>query len=110
MPFLMKSEKDGKHGIWTDSGGKIVKNGIDMLVTRFSPPKEPTEPDQLAEYPFEDGLIDLDNFDIGQTTAFDVTMSEVMLEYGLKQIVYTNRTDGQTANMLAAAQAVVGMR
>lgn len=102
LPFLMKSNKKGnetEYGIWTDSGGKVVKNGVDMLVTRYAAPKE-DEVDHLAEYPFEDGLIDLDGFDMANTTAFDVTMSEIMLEYGLKQIHYTNKTDRSQSHVL----------
>lgn len=97
MPFLMKNEKDNINGIWTDSLGKITKNGVGMLQTRYSAPKVEDDVDQLANYPFEDGLIDLDNFDVSDTTKFDVTMSEIMCEYGLKQIRFTN-VDDSTVN------------
>lgn len=100
IPFLLKSEKDGIYGIYTDSGGKIVKNGIDMLVARYSTPKTSEHKDQIDRYPFEDGLIDLENFDIANTTQFDVTMSEIMLEYGIKQVPYTNASQGNVNQKL----------
>lgn len=113
MPFLMPSDPESKnieYGIWTDSGGKIVKNGVDMLVTRYSAPKFPEEVDQIATYPFEDGLADLDGFDMANTTAFDVTMSEIMLEYGLKQINFTNRTDKTDTSRIKAIHEIFPTR
>ncbi|MFW1965232.1 hypothetical protein, partial [Acinetobacter baumannii] len=77
-------------GIYTDAAGIITKNGIDMLVARYSLPKNSEEKDHIEIYPFEDGLIDLENFDIADTTKFDVTMSEIMLEYAIRQVPYTN--------------------
>lgn len=107
LPFLMQSgKKPGEFGIWTDSGGKVVKNGVDMLVTRYSAPKEDGDKDHIAIYPFEDGLLDLDNFDMANTTKFDVTMSEIMLEYGLKEIHYTNQTDETVASKLKVLQQI----
>lgn len=100
LPFLLKSEKDGIAGIYTDMSGKIVKNGVDMLVTRYRLPKTEDEKDQIELYPFEDGLIDLENFDIAFTTQFDVTMSEIMLEYGIRQVPYTNVTSKQVNEAL----------
>lgn len=110
IPFLMPNEKDGICGIWTDSTGKIAKNGIEMLVTRYSAPKVPEDIDHLAIYPFEDGLKDLDMFDMASTTAFDVTMSEIFLEYGLKQIKFTNVDDRQTSQMSDRAHEVMAPR
>jgi hypothetical protein len=91
--FLMTNEKDGGYGIWTDSQGKIVKNGVEMLQSRYRVPKKEDEKDHIEIYPFEDGLIDLENFDMANTTSFDVTMSEIMLEYALKQAKRTNVSD-----------------
>jgi hypothetical protein len=99
--FLMNNEKDGGCGIWTDSTGKIVKNGVEMLQTRYRAPKTIDEKDHIACYPFEDGLIDLENFDMANTTAFDVTMSEIMLEYALKQAKRTNVTDDHVRSYMA---------
>ncbi len=93
LPFLQKDEGGKIHGIWTDPAGKVVKNGVDMLVTRFKVPKTKDVIDQVDEYPFEDGLIDLDNFDLANTTKFDVMMAMIMLEHGLKQVEYTNITE-----------------
>lgn len=100
LPFMRKSKKDGLYGMYSDSTGKVAKNGVNMLVTRYAPPKEEGQVDQLAEYPFEDGLMDMDDFDISNTTAFDVTMCEIMLEYGLEQNVFTNQTDKTTNTMM----------
>lgn len=94
LPFLLKDDS-GVYGI-SPSDMKAKKDGLAMLQTRYSLPKEPGIIDQLATYPFEDGLMDLDNFDIGNTTPFDVTMGEIYAEHGLKQIQYTNLTHERT--------------
>jgi hypothetical protein len=93
LPFLLK-DSNGVHGI-SPSDLKAKKDGLAMLQTRYAAPKEENQIDQLATYPFEDGLVDLDNFDIGNTNPFDFTMGEIYAEHGLKQIVYTNRTENE---------------
>lgn len=93
LPFLMKG-KDDVYGI-SPSDMRAKKDGLAMLQTRYSEPKEEGQIDQLENYPFEDGLSDLDNFDIGNTNPFDVTMAEIYCEHGLKQIVYTNVTQSK---------------
>lgn len=98
--FLMQNEKDNGYGIWTDSTGKVVKNGLEMLQTRYRAPKTADQKDHIALYPFEDGLIDLENFDMANTTSFDVTMSEIMLEYGIKQYKRTNVSNDNVRNYM----------
>lgn len=100
LPFLMKNEKDGLHGMWIDSGGKVVKNAVDMLVTMFSPPKTEEDVDQIAEMPFEDCLTDMDGFDMGNTTQFDTMMAMIELAHCLKQITFTNQTDKSHSTMM----------
>lgn len=108
LPMLMKNEKNPtEYGVWTDSGGKIVKNGLDMMVSRYSAPKDEKEVDQLATYPFEDGLIDMDNVDLANTTAFDVFMCEIMLEFGLKQMKLTNLTDNKIKTLFQYMQEIM---
>ena len=96
--FLLKSETDKKWGMWTTP--KTTENGLQMLVTRFDIPKSPNDIDQLEQYPFEEGLEDKKNFDLSNTEESHITMSEVMLEYGLKQIQETNLTDNSTRTMM----------
>mgnify|MGYP001559163441 CR=1 FL=1 len=93
LAFLLINPKDGLHGMIIDSGGKVVKNALDAMVTRFSPPKTDEDEDMIATMPFEPVLVDLDGFDIGNTTAFNVFMAMVQLEHGLKQVNFTNMTD-----------------
>jgi len=90
LPFLMKGE-DGHYGMTPNQ--KTTRDGVAMLQARYSPPKSPEQKDHIAEYPFEDGLRSLDNFDPANTTQFDPTMAEIYCEYGLKQINYTNAND-----------------
>ncbi|HUM53079.1 MAG TPA: hypothetical protein PK431_14740, partial [Chitinophagales bacterium] len=97
LPFLMKGE-DGFHGITTNQ--KIIRDGVAMLQARYQPPKAEGQKDQIANYPFEDGLRSLDNFDPSNTTQFDPTMGEIMLEFGLKQITFTNQTDKSHSTMM----------
>lgn len=109
LPLLMKNEKNkNEYGIWTDP--KITKNGLDMLITRYAPPKVEGEVDQLATHPFEAALIDLDNIDLANTTPFDVFMEEVMLEHGLKQMIFTNKTDAQVNDVLKKMMEVMAPR
>ena len=110
LPFLMKNEKDGLYGMWIDSGGKVVKNSLDMMVTRFSPPKTDDDIDQIAEMPFEDVLTDMDAFDMSNTTSYDTMMAMVELEQGLKQISYTNVTDNSNSLKFAIAKEIFAPR
>lgn len=100
LPFLRLSMKDGKHGVYTDASGRTIKKGVEMLVSRYSPPKEEGQPDHLMEHPFEDALVDLDDFDMGDTHKSDVTMSEMMCEYDLEQNLFTNATDVNPDEMI----------
>ena len=93
VSFLLRNPKDNLHGMWIDGQGKVVQNATDWMVARFSAPKNDEDIDQIDEMPFEDVLTDLDGFDISNTTSYDVYMSMVELEHGLKQIKFTNTTD-----------------
>jgi hypothetical protein len=90
LPFLMKGE-DGHYGIPPNQ--KVTKDGVAMLQATYSVPKSETDIDQIATYPFEDGLRSLDNFDPANTTPFDPTMAEINCQHGLKMLVFTNATD-----------------
>lgn len=90
LPFLMKDD-DGNYGM-SPSNKKIVKDGIAMLQTRYAPPKAEGQKDQIATYPFEDGLRSLDNFDPANTTPYDPTMGQIYCEHGLKKLIFTNAT------------------
>lgn len=94
LPFLMKDPKNDKvHGIWVDSQGKVVKNAVDMMVTKFMPPKTDEDVDQIAIMPFEACLSDMDNFDITNTTKFDTFMAMIELEHGLAEMDFSNVSD-----------------
>lgn len=95
LPFLMKGE-DGHYGMVTNI--KSTRDGVAMLQARYSPPKDPSQKDQIEIYPFEDGLRSLDNFDPNNTTHFDPTMAEIMCEFGLKQIQFSNVSDTSHLN------------
>lgn len=110
LPFLMMNPKDGLHGMWIDSGGKVVKNAIDWMVARFSPPKTEEDFDQIAEMPFEDCLTDMDGFDIGDTTRFDTMMAMIELEHAFKQMVFTNQTDNSHNNRMKIMNELIPKR
>ena len=110
LPFLMMNPKDGLHGMWIDSGGKVVKNAIDLMVARFSPPKTEEDFDQIAEMPFEDCLTDMDGFDIGDTTKFDTMMAMIELEHAMKQMVFTNQTDNSHNNRMKIMNELIPKR
>ena len=75
-------------GIWTTT--KVIDNGIEMMVNRLASPKEEGQKDHIETAPFEDELIDWENFDRANTGKFDVMMADIMVETGLKFIPYTN--------------------
>ncbi len=108
LPFLLKGE-DGLYGI-APQNQRAIRDGIAMLQSRYSPPKEDDQKDHIAIHPFEDCLRSHRDFDPSNTQAFDPTMGELYLEHGLKQIIYTNKTDSQVSGMLTAAQAIAGLR
>jgi len=98
LPFLMKG-KDGNYGM-SPSDKKVVKDGVAMLQTRYSPPKSEDQKDQIACYPFEDGLRSLDNFDPSNTTPSDPTMAQIYCEHGLKELVFTNVTPSKVNDLV----------
>lgn len=110
LPFLAINPKDKLHGIWIDSQGKVVKNALDWMVTKFSPPKTEEDIDQIAEMPFEDVLVDMDGIDIANTTSFDVFMSMVQLEHTLKGMMFTNVSDNSDMTKLKVMQEIFAPR
>lgn len=110
LPFMLKNPKDDLYGIWIDSQGKIVKNALDWMVTKFSPNKTEEDIDQIAEMPFEDCLTDMDAFDIANTTQFDTMMAMIELEHGLKQILFTNLNDNTATDMLSVMNEIFPKR
>lgn len=101
LPFLLKNPKDEIHGMYISSNGTIVQEGIDMLVSEFAPPQKEDEIDQIMQIPWDEMLLDMDNFDIKNTTAFDVFMTLIGLKHGEKQFHFTNVTQQNMANPLS---------
>lgn len=110
LPFLQKNEKDNLYGMWIDSQGKVVKNALESMVTKFASPKEDIDVDQISIMPFEECLTDMDSFDIANTTKFDVFMAMVELEYSLKQLSFTNVTDNSQNNLQKYIQEIIPSR
>lgn len=98
LPFLSE-DKNGIYGM-SPSDIKAKKDGVVMLQARYRAPKSEEERDQLMDYPFEEGLLSLDNFDIGNTTPFDPTMSEIYCEHELKDVLFTNQTEQSQNNLI----------
>lgn len=107
LPFLMKGE-DGFYGMKPTL--KNTKDGISMLQTRYAPPKQEGQKDQIECYPFEDGLRSLDNFDPSNTTPFDPTMGEIYCEHGLKQVMFTNATQSKVNEAVKWKQELMPKR
>lgn len=101
--FMLK-DKNGIYGMFTTP--KVIENGVQRLATSFSAPKTEEDKDQIECYPFEIGLIDYMNFDMGDTLSSHVTMATIMCSYGADQLVQTNVTDNSVQRMLKAAQSV----
>lgn len=101
--FMLK-DKNGVYGIFTTP--KVIENGVQRLATKFAAPKTEEDKDQIECYPFEIGLIDYMNFDMGDTLSSHVTMATIMADYGADQIVQTNTTDNSVQRMLKAAQSI----
>lgn len=103
LPFLML----GDDGIWgTLANGKNISDGVSMLQARYRNPRDEGEVDQIAKYPFEDGLRSLDNFDPANTTQFDATNAEIECEHGLKKLNFTNRTETPSPQRLKRIQEI----
>lgn len=101
--FLLK-DKNGIYGMFTTQ--KTVENGVQRLATKFSAPKTEEDKDQVACFPFEVGLIDFMNFDMGDTLSSHVTMAAIVCDNGADQIVQTNATDDSVRRMLKAAREI----
>jgi hypothetical protein len=104
MEDFLLTDKKGIFGMHTTD--KTTENGVQRLATKFAAPKTEDDKDQVACYPFEDGLLDFINFDISNSLNSHVTMATIMCEYGADQIVQTNTTDNSVRRMLKAAQSV----
>jgi hypothetical protein len=94
--MLMRNEKDGKRGIWTDANKRVTKGGVDMLMADMKIRDDGSDP--IDDIPFEEMIIDRMEFDPSKTTKSDVTMSDIMLHYGLKQIHFTNQVESSNLN------------
>jgi hypothetical protein len=101
--FLLR-DKNGVYGMFTTQ--KTTENGVQRLATKFAPPKTDEDKDQVECFPFEVGLIDFMNFDMGDTLSSHVTMAAIVCDNGADQIVQTNTTDDSVRRMLKAAQSV----
>lgn len=108
MEAFMLKDKDGIYGIFTSA--KVIENGVQKLVSKFSPPKTDIDKDQIAQYPFEDGIIDLMNFDMGNTLKSHATMAHIMVEYGAEQLTETNQSDNSVADTLRKAKEIFAPR
>jgi hypothetical protein len=108
LPFLMQDD-NGLYGISPGNTAE-TKDGFAQLQARYAAPKDPEAIDQLATHPFEDSLTDLDNFDINNTTPFDVAMSEIRCENGLKRLIRTNATNNSDYNPWDIYRQVVPVR
>lgn len=107
LPMVLKDE-DNIAGIWTNA--KVIDRGLEMLQSRYAAPQEEEQVDHIEIYPFEDGLLDLENFDRANTTTFDITMSEIFLEHGLSRLTYTNVTEESTAKLSEIMQELMPVR
>jgi hypothetical protein len=101
--FLLKDAK-GIYGMVTTD--KTTSNGILRLMAKFAAPKTEEDKDQIACYPFEDGLIDFMNFEMGDSLKSHVTMATIMVEYGADQIIQTSDSDDSVRRMVKAAQSI----
>jgi hypothetical protein len=90
MQYLLKSEKDGLHGMLADSHKNNVREGVNLLTALFKKSiDDDILIDWLAEVPFIAYLKDLDMFDPKNTRKSDITMASIYCEFALKQIEYT---------------------
>lgn len=101
-------DTDGIAGIWTTT--KVIDNGIELMVNRLAVPKEEGQRDHVEEAPFEDELIDWENFDRSCTGKFDIMMADIMTEHGIKFIPYTNAKDKGMQKMTELLREISPMR
>lgn len=106
LPFLMMF--DGSYGLIVNT--KTTTDGVSMLQARYRLPKSPEEKDQIAIHPFEDCLRSHLDFDPANTSPYDPTMAEIMLEHGLKDLPFTNMTDQTHSSMQDRAHEVIPQR
>lgn len=105
--FLMRDEK-GIFGLWTTD--KTIENGVHKMASKFAVPKNDIDKDQVAIYPFEAGLIDYKNFDMGNSRKSHITMATIMAEFGLDNLFFTNQMDNSTTSLLQAAKQIFPKR
>lgn len=108
LPFVMKDPKDGIYGIWTSQ--QVKEEGLKMLVSRYSAPQHSGQIDYIEDNPFEMSLLDLENFDIQNSTAFDVAMCELIGEFGLLWLKEETVVESEVQAIMAAINASVPAR
>lgn len=97
--FLLKNPKDGVIGMWADNQKRLVKDGVNKMVSYFKKPDSEIDFDYVDEHPFEDLFEDMLPFDPNKTTKSDLVMANILMENGLEQIKETNLRDSNNASV-----------
>lgn len=97
LAMLMRSEKDNEYGMWTDGRRIVVKNGVEMIQSAMKI-EDGEDRDPIDDIPFEEVIADRMMFDPFKTTPHNVTMADIMLNYGYKQMKFTNHTEEMVHN------------
>jgi hypothetical protein len=97
--FLMKNPKDGIMGMWADNQKRFTKDGVNKVYGYFKNPQSEHDFDAIEEQPFEELFEDMIPFKIHKTTKFDVAMADILLEYGMEQIIETSLRDSAASGI-----------
>jgi hypothetical protein len=108
--LLMVNPKDGKKGLWTDGRRKVIKDGVDIITADMAM-EEDADPDDdpINDIPFEEICEERRDFDVDDTTAFDVEMADIMCVHGCSWLKETTKT-GDDENKKAVRAALFAKR
>jgi hypothetical protein len=107
--FVMKDPyRKDKLGCWTSS--RTTNDGVSILTSLMSPPMQNSdEDDYLMQFPFEEQIIDLLDFDPRNTTEHDETMATIMAMFGAKELRETIISSGIDQNRQSIINAFYGL-
>lgn len=93
LELLLRSPVDGQYGMWNDNQRKVIKRGVDLLVTYWVAPKTLSDIDYMELTKFIAMLKQAKVFNPAKTTIYDIIMAILMGEHGMLQIKETNLSD-----------------
>lgn len=107
-PFIWHNPNDKIWGTWMQP--KVAENGLQKVVTLFSPPATPLDKDHIAVFPWEVAIEDFKHFDLKNTTTSHITMAVILLAILLDNMIPVIVSDEAIQEMATALRQLIPNR